>query len=147
MMTAIDATLGRLGDQINWYNDRSNLNQWCFKGFKLVEFLVAGSIPLVAAFGLSNVLTATMGALIVFIESVVHLFQFQQNWLTYRTTCEELKHEKYLFSAEAGLYAMSDGPEQLLAERVESLISKEHAKWSAVHEQQSKSKEGGARVS
>lgn len=33
------------------------------------------------------------------------LFQFQQNWITYRATAEALKHEQFLFLSEAGPYA------------------------------------------
>jgi hypothetical protein len=47
----------------------------------------------------------------------------------YRSTAEALKHEKYLFLSQAGPYT---GPERLrvLAERVEGLVSQEHAKWT-----------------
>jgi len=52
---------------------------------------------------------------------------------------EALKHEKFLYLAAAGPYATATNAHTLLAERVESLVSQEHAKWASGQEQ-SKSK-------
>jgi hypothetical protein len=50
----------------------------------------------------------------------------------------ELKHEKFLWLAKAGPYATAERPDVLLAERVEALISREHAKWVSTREQAEK---------
>jgi hypothetical protein len=63
---------------------------------------------------------------VVVFEELQHLFQFQHNWISYRSTCE---HEKYLWLAKAGPFADIENPDVILADRVESLISQEHAKW------------------
>jgi len=52
----------------------------------------------------------------------------------YRSTCEYLKHGKYLFLASAGPYRNAENPATLLAERIETLVSQEHAKWISVCE-------------
>ena len=70
--------------------------------------------------------------MIVVLESIQHLYQYQQNWITYRSTTEALRHERYLYLAKAGPYAEGDQHRQL-AERIEGLISQEHAKWTASH--------------
>jgi Protein of unknown function (DUF4231) len=80
------------------------------------------------------------GALIVVLEGLQQLQQYQQNWTTYRPTCERLKHEKFLFLGRAGPYAAVSNPESLLAERVEGLVSQEHASWVSHRE------EGGKRI-
>jgi hypothetical protein len=49
-----------------------------------------------------------------------------------------LKHEKYLYLAQAGPYAGADKPVVVLAERTESLISQEHAKWVSLQDQSRK---------
>ena len=74
--------------------------------------------------------TGGLAAVIVVLEGVQHLYQFQQNWITYRSTAEGLKHEHYLYLAKAGPYAEGD-PHRQLAERLEGLTSQEHAKWTA----------------
>jgi hypothetical protein len=61
--------------------------------------------------------------------------QYQQNWTAYRSTCERLKHEQYLYLAGAGPYAGLAEPAPLLAERVEGLVSQEHAAWASQQEE------------
>jgi hypothetical protein len=65
---------------------------------------------------------------------VQQLYQWQTNWVLYRSAAEALKHEKVLFLSSAGPYATVDRP-RLLAERSEGLISQEHAKWTQGREQ------------
>ena len=82
--------------------------------------------------------TAILGLLVLIIEAVQQLNQDQQNWIAYRSTCEALKHEKYLYLAVAGPYANAENRETriaLLADRIEGLISQEHAKWVSAQEQ------------
>jgi len=84
--------------------------------------------------------TGGLGVLITVLEGMLHLNQYQQNWVTYRATCESLRHEKYLFLGQAPPYADSPNPRALLAERVESLVSQEHAKWTSSQQQEGKPK-------
>jgi hypothetical protein len=39
---------------------------------------------------------------IAVLEGVLHLNQYEQNWITYRSTCESLKHKKYVYLGKAG---------------------------------------------
>jgi len=71
-------------------------------------------------------------------EGLQQLNQYHHNWITYRSTAEALKHEKYLFLSKAGPYAAAINDNALLAERVESLVSQEHAKWAPAQEQTAK---------
>lgn len=129
--SAVDVTLGRLEDQIAWYSKRAKRSQWRFKVVKLAELALAASLPVWAVFGLGwgTQATAVTGMLIVVLQGFEQLFQDQQNWITYRSTCEQLKHEKYLFHAGAGPYASATQPVRRLADRIEGLISQEHSKW------------------
>ena len=79
-----------------------------------------------------------MGLLITIITGVVTLYKFQENWIEYRTTCEALRHEKFLFLTQTDPYDIKD-PFNLLVFRVEKLISKENTKW-AEHIKMSKKK-------
>ena len=126
---AEDPTWDRLEDQIGWYDRRSGDNQRRYKWLKLLEIAVAASLPVVAAVHSPVWVTGGLAAVVVVLEGAQHLFQFQQNWITYRSTAEQLKHERYLYLAKAGPYAEGDRRRQL-AERLEGLISQEHAKWT-----------------
>jgi hypothetical protein len=125
----------RLEDQIAWYDAKSQHNQRWFKRLKLLQIVTAAAIPVVAAASGPAWLMGGGGALIVVLEGLQQLQQYQQNWTTYRSTCERLKHEKFLFLARAGPYAAAPRPDALLAERIEGLVSQEHAAWVSHREE------------
>jgi hypothetical protein len=132
----------RLEDQIGWYDRKSQNAQRRYKILKLAQVIIAGLIPLVSVFPVPEPafkpLTAVLGLLVLIIEAVQQLNQDQQNWIAYRSACEALTHEKYLHLASAGPYAHAENQEKrvaLLAERIEGLISQEHAKWVSAQEQ------------
>jgi Protein of unknown function (DUF4231) len=125
----------RLEDQIAWYSAKSHHNQRWFKVLKLCQIVAAAVIPVAAAESAPAWLISGLGALILVLEGVQQLQQYQQNWTTYRSTSERLKHEKFLFLAGAGPYAAAAKPEALLAERVEGLVSQEHAAWASHQEE------------
>jgi len=131
---AEDPTWERLEDQINWYDRKSGDNQRRYKWLKLLEFAVAAALPVVAGIGSPVLVIGALAAVIVVLEGAQHLYQFQEHWITYRSTAEALKHERYLYLAEAGPYLGEDRHRQL-AERIEGLISQEHAKWTASQQQ------------
>jgi Protein of unknown function (DUF4231) len=135
-----DPTYARLEDQIDWYDRKSRSAQRLFKRIKVVEILSAAMIPFLAAvpFQHDKLVTAGLGVLITILEGVLHLNQYQQLWNTYRSTCESLKHEKYTYLAHAGPYAVAADPHAMLAERVESLVSQEHAQWTSFQQQSGK---------
>jgi len=137
-MPVEDVTMGRLEDQIDWYNRRSLKSQRLFKSLKLTTIVAAAGVPLCAGLQISAWITGGLGALIAVLEGVQQLNQYQHNWITYRATCEALKHEKYLYLAGAAPYAGATNAKTLLAERIESLISQEHSKWVSSVEQVAK---------
>ena len=119
----------RLEDQIEWYDGKSRHNQRWFKRLKIGQIVTAAAIPVAAAASAPSALLGGGGALIVVLEGLQQLQQYQQNWTTYRATCERLRHEQHLHAAAAGPYAGVARPGALLAERVEGLVSQEHAAW------------------
>ena len=127
-----DATWERLEDQIGWYDRKSSENQRMYKWLKLLEIAIAASLPVVAAVHSPVAVTGGLAAVIVVLEGVQHVYQFQEHWITYRSTAEALKHERFLYLAQAGPYSAEDRHRQL-AERLEGLVSQEHAKWTASH--------------
>jgi hypothetical protein len=134
----------RLQDQIAWYDRKSQVAQSRFKLMKVLQIVLAAAIPVAATTAAPRWLIGAAGALIVVLEGLQQLEQYQQNWTAYRSTCEQLKHEQFLFLAHAGPYSAAD-PEALLAERVESLVSQEHAAWTANREEASRQTDGNGR--
>jgi hypothetical protein len=126
---SVSPAWARLEDQIGWYDRQSGRAQHWFKRLKVSQIVLAAAIPVAAGASAPAWLVGGAGALIVVLEGVQQLQQYQQNWTTYRSTCERLKHEKFLFAARAGPYAKVEDPDARLAERVEGLVSQEHAAW------------------
>jgi hypothetical protein len=133
-----DPIIERLEDQLAWYDRKSLASQRAYRRIKIAEILAAAIIPFLAGLGLPhiNMVTGGLGVVITVLEGLLHLNQYQQNWINYRSTCEALKHEKYTYLGKAAPYAGAPDPHALLAERIESLVSQEHAKWASVQQQE-----------
>ncbi len=139
--TQPDPIMARLEDQVNWYDTKSQTNQRTYKRIKIVEIIAAAIIPFLATFYTTAYiayLIGALGVLVTLLEGLLHLNQYQQNWMSYRSTCEALKHEKFTYLGNAAPYAGVPDPHALLAERIESLVSQEHAKWASVQQSEQK---------
>lgn len=122
----------RLEDQLTWYDKKSGYAQGWYKWLKFIQVVLAISIPIVSQIDNEGKWLASIaGGLIAIIEAVHHMNQYSTLWITYRSTAERLKHEKFLFLSAAGPYRGLAETERLivLAERVEEHVSSEHANW------------------
>jgi len=145
-MDTTSPTIERLEQQINWYGKKGLANQGWYKRLKLSEIVAAALVPLFAGFPdirFSHCIIGSLGVLIIILEGFQHVNQYQHNWMTYRSMCEALKHEKFLWLAKAGPYDDNPKADVLLAERVESLIAQEHSKWVSTREHAAKDQKGG----
>lgn len=131
-MNPDDYIKDRVDGQIEWYDSKSGTNQCWFRWLRIVEIIAAASIPLLVGYTDSiselKVVVGILGLLIAVIAGVLGLYQFQENWTGYRTTCEALKQEKYLFLTKTQPYDQGDSF-ALFVQRVETLISKERTNW------------------
>jgi hypothetical protein len=98
-------------------------------------------IPQISIFTVPHMgrVTAILGLAILVVEGMQQLNQYQSNWISYRSTCKALRHEKFLYLGKAGPYKEDARPQPLLAERVEGLVPQEHAKWLSVQEHRTES--------
>jgi Protein of unknown function (DUF4231) len=128
-------TWNRLQDQIGWYERASQSAQRWFRGLKLVQIAAAAIVPVMAALTSAVWAVGLLGSLLVTLEGAQQLFQFQERWIAYRTTCEALRREQALFEAGAGPYSRRTSPLRVLAERLEGVIAREHEQWRRVHQE------------
>ncbi len=123
----------RVDDQIDWYDRKSQTAQKKFKMLRGFEIIAAAAIPLIAGFGSGFPYNAEvlgfLGASIAIASAMISLNQYQENWTGYRTTCETLKHEKFLFLTGAEPYREGNAFQNFVR-RVEMLISTENSNWS-----------------
>lgn len=124
----------RVDDQIEWYDRKSLWNQRWYKRLQVLVLIFAASIPFLSGYigeGVAwvKIVIGVLGLLIAAITAILNLYNFQENWIKYRTTCESLKKEKYRFLTGIPPYD-NDKALTLLVEHVEGLISKENTDWS-----------------
>ncbi|MGH4016754.1 MAG: DUF4231 domain-containing protein [Pseudonocardiaceae bacterium] len=139
-----DVTWARLQDQLGWYDRKSIAAQQAYKRVKLVQLTVGATVPVVAALQAPAALTAALASVVVIAEGAQQLYRWHTNWVLYRATAEALRHEKYLYLAAAGPYSTEDR-QRILAERLEGLISQEHAQWTEGRHQEAQAPVPGTR--
>lgn len=88
-MVQIDDTLDRLDKQLKWYSDKSKNSQNWFKRIKLSEIIAAALIPFFVGINIPSIVIGGLGVVIIVLQSVQSLFQFQTNWIS---TDPQLKH-------------------------------------------------------
>lgn len=123
---------GRLDNQIQWYDKKSQTHQSWYKGLKILELTSGFSIPIFTTLKINRfeVWVTILSGLILLSEGLIALYNHQNNWIDYRRTSELLKHEKYMHSTNTGVYSNETIPFKLLVERVETLISSENINWA-----------------
>lgn len=119
----------RLDQQIRWYDRESMKSQHRFKRAKVAEIVCAALMAPMAK--IETTIAAALGVAVVVLEALQQLSQWNENWITYRSTCEALRHEKYSYLGRSGVYEAKteEQARRILVQRVESLVSTEHAKW------------------
>lgn len=135
----------RLEGQIDWYDRKSQRNQKWFKFLRVTEIICAAVIPFIAGmFGdiiYGQISIGILGVIIAISAGLSSLNKHQEIWLTYRTTCETLIHEKFLFLTACKPYDC-DCAFTTFVERIEGLISKENSQWSRNSRKKSDTKNG-----
>lgn len=127
-----DSGYWRLEDQINWYDRKAGDAQSAYKRVRIFQIIVTALVPISAVAAPEKaIFPGILGAVVLILEGTLELGAFHRNWIKYRATCEALRHEKFLFVARAGHYEALDQDQAFkeLVERVEALISTEHAQW------------------
>jgi hypothetical protein len=119
---------------VKWYDNHSRSNRWTYLTMKAVQIVLAAAIPILTPLELSRQAIAVMGGTIGILEGILQLGQFHQSWIRYRSTCEALRSELFLYRTRAGPYSQTNDPHALLAERSNSLVSAENSRWQAMRE-------------
>ena len=125
----------RLEDQIDYYDGSSATNKRWFTRLKILQLVCAAGVPVAASVHAPVWVTGGLGAIVVVVEGIQQLGQYQANWINYRATAEALKHEKFLYLSDAGQYYGVADRQRLLAEQTEALVSQENSKWTSGREQ------------
>lgn len=126
----------RLDDQIEWYDRKSRSNQGWYKRLRMTQVLAAAVIPFLTGYLESDTASIKLvvggcGVVIAAVTATLDLYRFQEHWIQYRSTCESLKKEKFLFLTHSEPYNNECANRlELLVQRSETLISKENSHWT-----------------
>ena len=67
---------------------------------------------------------AGTSAVVAILTAGLKTFRYEENWRKYSELAELLKKEKYQFMSGSGIYSISDNPETVFFEAVESILGK-----------------------
>jgi len=124
----------RVDDQIEWHDRKSGYNKVKYQRYQLIQLVVASLITLSAVLNtLKNAdwvpfVAPTLGAVVAIVSGILGLFKFQENWVDYRMTSEQLRKEKYLFLTQSEPYNEPDSF-RLFVATIEDILSKQNSKW------------------
>ena len=133
----------RYQGQMKYYRDKSAKNQKTYKLFQWILIILSALTPVIAAlkgikFGpVSSPATADLNILVLVVSSAVAIlttglktFNYQELWITARTTYEKLKPEIHYYNFDVGPYGVSGvDKESLFVTRVEVILDTEHKQW------------------
>jgi hypothetical protein len=132
-MNADEYLKERVEDQIQWLDKKSSYYQRWFKQLRCVEIVLGCAIALLVSYAdihvLVKVTAGVLGVAVAAIGGLLTLYRFQEHWIEYRVTAENLKREKFLFLTQTSPY---DGEDrfQYLVSRVENILGAENVKWA-----------------
>lgn len=137
----------RLDDQISWYDSKSKEAKKMNKIASYFVLIVSALIPLIVNLSFDQIwmklIISILGVVITISEGFANFNKYSENWIEYRTVCETLRHEKYMYLSKSGVYL--DGNFSFFVERVESVISQENVNWASLNkvEKPTNGKTGG----
>ena len=127
----------RLDPQIKWYDDTSLHCQKRYKLIQISEIILASVIPLLSGYCdmlWISIIVGIIGSIITVLESLAKLLRYHENWIQYRSTCELLKFQKYIFLTGSFPYNTTDETiENMFVKNIEQIISSENNQWKSTN--------------
>ncbi len=125
----------RYKDQLDYYEKASGRyqkwyknSQWALIIFSTLTTILA-AMPKSDNYDLQYVVVGS-AALVTILTSALKTFQYQELWVNYRGTIEQLKPEIFYYQFGAGDYGQQGIDKEILfVTRVEGILNKEHDAW------------------
>lgn len=154
----------RYNNQMTYYSNAAGKNQKKYRRFQWILIVLSALTPVLAALsgrpinigGVAHnwdlqIFVVIISAIVAILTTGLKTFNYQELWITYRTTYEKLKPEIYYYNFSIGPYSgtMVD-KESLFVTRIEAMLDAEHNQWPAATRQQNdqgKSRANGSATS
>ncbi|MEP6952047.1 MAG: DUF4231 domain-containing protein [Ginsengibacter sp.] len=149
----------RYKKQMEYYSNASAKNRKKYKLFQWILIILSASTPVLAALNgirFSSTVTApqvNLNILVVIVSGTVAIlttglktFNYQELWITYRSTYEKLKPEIYYYNFGIGVYGTKEiDKESLFVTQVEAILDTEHNQWPPAKKLQENESKPGAK--
>ena len=122
---------------MDYYETQAAKNKRMYNAFQWGVIIISAVMPVMVV-SLNpdyKLATAGLSLLLAIGTSGLKAFKFQENWISFRQVAETLKQEKYFYEADLGPYSSAPDKRAMFVDRVESLISRENAIWTNLHQQ------------
>ena len=141
----------RYEGQMAYYSKSAGKNQKKYKRFQWILIILSAITPVLAALISMcpdlQILVVVVSALVAILTTGLKTFQYQELWVTYRATQEQLKPEIHYYNFGVGPYGDKDvDKEALFINRVETILDKEHQGWPPAKKMQDDKKKGDDKV-
>ncbi|MDF2434026.1 MAG: hypothetical protein JWP44_3657 [Mucilaginibacter sp.] len=133
----------RYRHQMAYYKTTAAKNQHLYKNFQWTLIVLSLLTPVFTALKLGGktspggelgidwtILTLVISSTVAILTTALKTFNYQELWVTARTTYEKLKPEIHYYNFGLGPYAnANENKEALFVTRVEAILSMEHDLW------------------
>lgn len=137
----------RLETQIEWYDKKAihcrkyheNISVYCIIGTALSALLASISTSNPCYNKVLSIFAAIIAFSVTVFLSIDKLKKYQELHLQYRSTCEKLRQEEFLYLTKVAVYKDHDNPtnDELFVERCESIMTTENGNWAQLTEKKS----------
>lgn len=124
----------RYYDQLKYYSGAAKKNQKRYKVLQWVLIILSTLTTIMAALPHENSIMkysmVVIAALVTILTAGLKAFQYQELWVSYRSTNEQLKPEIYFYNFNVGEYGQPGvDKESVFVDRVEKILNREHSAW------------------
>lgn len=120
----------RVKPERDWFDRKARKNRVNYYLWQTLTIITAALVPVFSSVDEPNgVLIAFLGGASAIFAGFLSLFKFQENWVKYRSTCEDLKSHLAQFSVFEGAYHNKHTAFALLVENCERILGAERGQW------------------
>lgn len=124
----------RVDEQIDWLSRSSKANKRGFLRLRIAEILLGTAITIFSPYATKvdwgPLAIALAGGGIALSGSLLALNRNQENWVRYRSLCEAIKREKYLYITRTSPYCDNGSAFGHFVMAVEALMDEERTGWA-----------------
>ena len=126
---------GRIIPKINNYSAKARNNQCQFYIWQIIAIIAAALVPVFTGFVTDEAkilkwVVASLGGTSAVIAGLLSLFKFQENWVRYQSTYQDLESHISQFKVGASIYWEKKNAFNLLVENCERILNAERGRWS-----------------